>query len=445
MKQKGTINEPMKIRVGAVGPKDSVNLIGDIAKEFSDHMVIVPFTYNSVEETAEIIQKGKLQVDVWLFSGQAPYAIAKEHQITQKAFFPPLNGSSLTKILLEISYKDRRMLERLSFDTIPGKDINETFAELGLPYEGLHLYSYSGYKPTNELVSFHSSLFQNHMVDACVTCLHSVHQELKRLGIPVYRISPTRMIIRQTLNLARQQGETLHFKKSQIAVQFVQIGEMEKLIVENRVSYDVHRLNLQLQEAILDYTEAISGSFVSLGNGKYIIFSTRGSIEDQNGYHPSVLLEKISLITNLTTNIGIGYGETSLAAEQNAQLALIHARNYGGFCCFLVDHSGSIKGPLQQPDSIVFDYRTDNKELSDKLKKAGVTITTFNKLLSVQKNISQNSITSANISEWLKMTQRNANRILNDLEQQGLAVIIGEESPVSRGRPRKIFRVGEDI
>lgn len=433
----------MKIRVGAVGPEDSVNVISEIAREFSDDLVIIPFMYSNVEETAEIVQKGESQVDVWMFSGQAPYAIAQANQLTKKAFFPQLNGSSLTKVLLTIGYMERRNLEHLSFDTLPEKDLSETFLELGLPNNGLKLYSYSGYKPTKELVSFHSNLFHNHVVDACVTCLNSVYVELKQLGIPAYRITPTRMIIRQTLNLARQKGETLHLRKSQIAVQLVQIGNMEKLMTDNGASYKVHRLNLQLQEAILDYTEAIAGSFVSIGNGKFIIFSTRGSVEHPHT-HPAILMEQISLITDLTTNIGIGFGDTSLAAEQNAQLALIHAKNYGPFYCFIVDNNGSVEGPLLQSDSIVFQYRTENKQISDKLQKAGVTISTYNKILSVQKNISQNSVTSAGIAERLKMTQRNANRILNDLEKQGLATIIGEESPVSRGRPRKVYRILND-
>lgn len=83
-----------------------------------------------------------------------------------------------------------------------------------------------------------------------------------------------------------------------------------------------------------------------------------------------------------------------------------------------------------------------DEELSNKLKKAGVTISTYNKMASVQKNLGKHAITAADISEWLKMTARNARRILTNLEEQGLAKIIGEEVPLTRGRPRKIYRIG---
>lgn len=103
-----------------------------------------------------------------------------------------------------------------------------------------------------------------------------------------------------------------------------------------------------------------------------------------------------------------------------------------------------IEGPLQEKLSISYDYSIDNKEISEKLKQAGVTITTYNKLLSVQKAQSNHAITTADVAKWLKMTPRNASRILAGLAEQGLAEIIGEEAPVSRGRPRKLYRIRID-
>lgn len=433
----------MITRVGVVGPRDSVNLICEVGKEFEDQLIIVPFIYQDIEETREIIRNGERDIDVWLFSGQAPYAIAKETITKQKAFFPQLNGSSLTKVLLEMVYRDKLRLERVSFDTISIQNFHETCTELDLTYEQMHLLSYSGFKSMDELISFHTTLFRTGKVDACATCLHSVYEELKANKVPVYRITPNRMTIRSMLKLAKHKGETLHFKKSQIAIQVIEIEAMDKLIGENKSSYDVHRLDLRLQGIILDYVEALSGSIVALGNGKYIVFSTRGSFEENKGLHTSALLEKMALLTDLNTNVGIGFGITALAAERNAQLALLHAKKIGGFSAILVNDEGLIEGPLQKPDSITFHYRNEDKEISQLLKKAGVTITTFNKILSVQKNMGQNSVSASDIAEWLGMTQRNARRILSDLEQHKLAQLIGEEAPTSRGRPRKIYRINQ--
>lgn len=434
----------MIARVGAVGPQDSIELISEIGKEFQDRLIIIPFVYHSANETRDIVLREENRIDVWVFSGQAPYAIAQQQNIKQKALFPQLNGSSLTKVLLEIVYRDRLQLERVSFDTILPHHFNETCAELDLACESIQLLSYTGFKPAEELVAFHSELFAQGKVDACATCLRGVYEELKNRGIPAYRITPNRMTIRTMLDLASTAGETMHFKKSQIAVMLIDIEEPGRLIGQNKSSYDIRRLDLQLQETILDHVEALSGSFIGMGNGRFLVFTTRGAFETaEASAHPSVLLEKIALITDLKTNIGIGYGVTALAAERNAQIAIQHAKQYGNLCAIRVNDVGDIEGPLKQTGSINFNYRTEDIRTSELLKKAGVTITTYNKLLSVQKNMGQNSISAPDVAEWLSMTKRNARRILGDLEEHGMAELIGEEAPTNRGRPRKIYRIKE--
>ncbi|USG66918.1 hypothetical protein NDK47_06375 [Brevibacillus ruminantium] len=431
----------MLTRVGVVGPRDSVQLICEVGAEFQDQMMFIPYVYQNTAEAMEIVNAAEDSVDIWLFSGQSPYAIAKDHIRKKKAFYPQLQGTSLTRILLEAVYRDRRELERISFDTIPTDSFQELCVELNLPFDQIHLFSYRGFMPSTELVAFHTELYAKGKVEACATCISSVYNELQAQGIPVYRVYHDRMAIRTMLQLASQQGEALHYKKSQIAVQVVAIQGLDRLIGENKGVYEVHRLELKLQEIILDYVEAHSGAGVPLGNGKHLIFSTRGSFEDNRRFPPSSLIEKIWLLADLPTYIGVGFGATALAAEKNAQLALLHAQKMGDSAAILVNDEGQMEGPLRSPGSITYEYRTDNKEMSLLLRKAGVTITTYNKILSIQKNLGKNSISSTEIAEWLGMTQRNARRILSDLEQSGLAELTGEEAPASRGRPRKVYRL----
>src|SRR5690625_3340684 len=118
----------MKNRLGIIGPQDSVDLIFNIAKEFKETIKIVPFIYSAIEESKEFVNDHRDEVDVWLFSGQAPFAIAKHNLNPQSGFYPSLSSSSLTKVLLDISYKDQKELTRLSFDTIPSDQVYETFS-----------------------------------------------------------------------------------------------------------------------------------------------------------------------------------------------------------------------------------------------------------------------------------------------------------------------------
>ncbi|PIC57976.1 hypothetical protein CSV80_06635 [Sporosarcina sp. P12(2017)] len=431
----------MKTRVGIVGPKDSVEIMKDIAKEFEDQMTPVCFEYKNSIETTEIVEKNQHIIDIWIFSGQTPFSLAKESSSNQLFFYLSLDGSSLTKTLLNIVYNSKNDLRNISFDMMEERDISETYRSLNISYEQCHLYEYHGVTPINQIIEFHSMLYNKGKVSVCVTSLSDVYEALTSQGIPVYRVTPTLANVRTTYTSALQQWEALNFKQSQLTVMLISIDNINKIEKPHSFSYDIHRLNLELQSAILTFTESISGSFLSIGTGTFIIFSTRGSL--RNAGDQSVrLLDSLSLITDFPSNIGIGYGDSALAAEENARLALLHAQNYNSNSAFLVENDGMVKGPLNKSKSISFEFRNVDEEIGNKLKECGVSITSFNKIMSVQRNLGKHAITAADIAEWLKMTERNARRLLNNLTNAGIAKIIGQEAPATRGRPRNVYQVG---
>lgn len=432
----------MKTRVGILGPRDSTQVISEVANEFSEHLTKALFTYKSLEDVEKIVIEARDNIDVWLFSGQVPFSIAKKHLANKNGFFPRLNGSSLTKVLLDIAYKDKKKLQYLSFDTIPEKEVLETFTELGLNKNGLQLYPYMGYKPTEELLNYHLHLYNNGVVESCVTGVHSVYEKLIEMNVPAYRISATKIAIKNTISIALQRSETLHFKSSQISVLILQIHDIDQLISNNKTPFDAYRLNLRLQELIIEFTEKISGSFIQQGNDKFIIFSTRGSLEIHHNEEISILLEKVTIISHLTANIGIGYGKTVFGAEQNAHIALNYSKNKGNNIPILADENGILEGPLQSHDSLSFSYRSGNMDVIEKLNDAGVNLATYNKIISIQNKVGKGPVNSNDLANWLGMTQRNARRILSDLEKHNLARVVGSETPTTKGRPRKIYQVG---
>lgn len=429
----------MITRAGIVGPSSTVKMVVELAEDYKDRLQVIPYIYKSPEETTAIIQQKQSEVDIWVLGGPVLYPFVRASGSNQPFFFLQLDGASLTKAMIEIGYSDQRHLQNMSIDIIPKRDVYETFEDLNLSSQSIYSQEFHEGISIEELLDFHKKLYKENKVDTCLTCLYAIFENLQSEDIPSYWITPTRTNIRETLTNAIQYWETKYFKESQISVILIKVtdgGENDILTL----SYNQYRLNLQLQSVIVNFSESLSGSIVNLGMGSFIIFSTRGSLQESSE-HVADLLDKVSIVTDYPTHIGIGYGDTALAAEKHARIALLNAQTYASFCAFLVDDQGMIEGPLQEQESISFSYRIEDREMSGKLKLCGVTITTFNKILSVQKRTGNHSITASLLSEWLKMTPRNARRILNNLVEQDMAEIIGEEAPISKGRPRKIYRI----
>lgn len=435
----------MNIHLGIVGPEDNVNAVKKILNENSYPFSASNFIYQNVQEALQIVEQEQKNIDVWFFTGQAPYSYVTEQKTLLNAFYPVLNGSSLTKVLLISSLNDNKKLNKISFDTLSEDEIIETFEELQLPTNQLMYYPYDGFKSKEELTHFHKKAFQEKKVDFCVTCVSTVYQELKSLNIPCYRITPTKMAIKRTLSSAAQYGEMIQFKNAQVSNIMIEFPELKLKIGDGTRSYDLHRLHLNIEQEIITFTEAVKGSFVAVGNDLFNIYTTRGVIEKQINQDILSLLEKLYVKTGLKAYIGIGFGYTVMEAENNAYSAIKESRHHELQSVMLVEVDGTVKGPLQTQTTISYQRSTLNTELKRKLSKAGVSIANFNKIQSIQQQINRPSISANEIADWLNMTERNVRRILNQLESVGLCKVVGTEAPGSRGRPRRLYHIKEDF
>lgn len=427
----------MKIVIGLVGPQDTIALVQQAGREWEDRLQLLTFQYDDVEEVPEIIKSRNEDIDVWLFTGRISYELGKNGLPGAHSLMIRSNGSALMKTLFNVM-REQGVPKRFSIDTLTEEEVQETLDELGLEEAAAIVHPAKGYVPSDDLVEFHESRFRSSEVDICITHRGHVYESLRKQGVAAYRIVPTVMTIRETLRLATQLGETNRFRESQIAVLHVHI---RKVYRESTNSYETYRLHLKLQELLLLYAEHISGTLIPASGTTFSLFSTRGAIERISTFPPSLLFDKIRLLTGGTIHFGIGFGMTAFGAEQNALLALSRTekREDGGLV--IADENGAIQESFPNQESLSFRYRSNDLEVIEKLKKAGVSTATFHKIATVQERTGKRSVSAADLTAWLDMTQRNANRLLAELERCGLAQIVGEEAPAPKGRPRKLFRI----
>lgn len=428
----------MKMNIGLVGPGDSVELAQQVAREFDHKIRLHSYIYQQTEEVPGIVSTYHDLIDVWVFTGRLPYWLATSRYPNKKMLCIPTSGSALMKQLFRIQ-QDRLNPARVSIESFQGEMILEMFEELSLPVDQLHLMTVTEGAPAEQIESFHASLYLDDRVDACITSRSAVHRALQHRGIPVYRITPTKVSIRQTFELACQQAETDHFRKSQIALLVIHIQ-----YTPNRISnyYESNLLHLKIEEMILRYAQTISGSYLPVSKEKFILFSARGVFEQNPHLLPMELLQQMKVLTHSEAYCGIGYGQTVLEAEQHAMIALQHAEQRTDSQTIVVDERGNVCDPLFHHEQFIYNYRTENPALIEKLKQAGIHVSTYSRIVSLQNSLGKKAICAADVAEWLDMTQRNANRILTHLEQAGLARVVGQEKPTTRGRPRNIYRLG---
>lgn len=432
----------MSTTVGVIGPEDSLKLILEVGSEFSNLNLNV-FTYQEILEVEEIIMKNN-DIKYWLFSGQAPYWYALEKELIEhnNSIFIPLMGSGLIRTLLHAVYHEGYSLNRISFDTYLEKEIKEVFEELQIELDYTNVLPYEGYMNEDSIVSFHEKEVNKKKVNLAVTCIQSVYRVLKKRGIPVLRVLPTRNVIRQTFNYLTQKVEIAQYLSSSIAIISLNISKEHQKNIES-FSYKFKKELLHCEEQILSYAQSVNGSMVRMGDMLYFIFTTRGSLNEALNNDRSLhsWIDAFYNMTKFKVNAGMGYGETVFLAEKNSRLALKYSQDYGSMSLFLVNETGEVEGPMIGEGTPTFTQRSLNNSMFEDLK---ISPMQWSRVQSYLKTNSKYEVTANELSDWMHVTDRNARKILTELEKGGLAEVIGEEQPGPKGRPRKVYRIKLD-
>ncbi|WP_026688823.1 hypothetical protein [Alteribacter aurantiacus] len=432
----------MKIKLGAVGPEDSIKKIIQEASRFDD-LELIPFPYEKTEETKEIIETNRGKVDYWLFSGQAPYFYARTYNLVEEheATYPPLYGSSLLGKLLKAQYKKGTILPSISVDTISDEEMDSFRNMFSLEDLNVYNYPYEGYLPADEIVSFHENLYKEGKIDAAFTSIRSVYLELKERGVPCYRVTPTELAIQLTIKFLRERIHSALYRKSQIAIVGIERIQEPGQSEEDYYSFKSKHQDLDLKRLILLYAEKVHGSYVQMGDGLFFIYTTLGELEYQT-YQPLFnLIYQAEMQTGLRLRTVTGYGRTAIEAEQNVRLAFREARSTRERIIVTVDEDKAVHQVYEDKGEVTYNQRMWGEEWLEKFKAAHISPAIVSKIQSISSYYGRETVTAKDISTWLNSTDRNARRILTALEEMGLARISGEEQPGQRGRPRKIYKL----
>ncbi|ODG92257.1 hypothetical protein BED47_20960 [Gottfriedia luciferensis] len=429
-------------RIGLVGPEWSIERILSFSKEYEHEMKFFPFAYEEPVETKDILKKHDQDVDVWLFSGQLPYNIAKKilHS-SEKLLYIPHTEATVYKSLLNIMYHTSKLIRQLSVDMpMYSNLLEDALEQLSNPFDQLYIKRFEGEEINlEEILQFHLELWEANETEGVLTNFPTIFQELKKREVPVEWISTSRVDIRQTLKLLTEKVKGLYFKDSQIGVELIEIENFEEIIKKAKSPYHLQHIELRIKNVLLTLCEQLNGSLIEKGYGKYLIYSSRGAIEREIKLLENTV-EQLSLESDSKVSVGIGFGETVFSAEKHAIESIQQSKETNNRKIIIVQENGEIIESVGREEEFTYAYRTDDQELLQKLKLGNISVKTFHKIQNLVKRMGWSDFTTKNLAEQLNMTERNARRIVADLCEVELLECIGEESLSFRGRPSKIYR-----
>lgn len=430
----------MKIKVGIIGSLETNEKIKEVLKEFQDTVEIYVYSYQHKNETPKLVQDSQKEVDVLLFSGQVPHGIAHENHLIRKPFeFIPRTGSSLYRVFWHMQAQDMDY-RRVSFDTIEQEAIEETLKELEIPIDKLYVKSYRGDIDYSELIEFHHRLWKEKKINVAASCVGEVYRSLKELNVPVFRVFPTRSLIRECIHRALFKVDVEKIKGTQIAIQIVKLKNRNHRISSE---YEYLKLKNQLETALISYTQEHFGSIFPFGRDEYLIFTTRGAVDIERKTFKILQLIKLQTSLEIELASGIGFGDTVHEAEVNARIALDYAAAEDCNCCYILDEKGIISGPVyeEQGEPLIYDLMVEDEAIQRMAREIKISASYVSKIQSIIQRIGRNNFEAEELANYLGISERSARRILKQIVDAGHGAICASENRTGIGRPRQIYEI----
>ncbi|MEJ8547250.1 hypothetical protein [Brevibacillus borstelensis] len=428
-------------RIGVVGPQPSVERMIDMGKEFEKDMRFFPYPYERFQETRELVKTNADQVDVWLFSGKLSYMIARQELGTaENMVHVQHTEASLYRCFLMMAKEQGRFLERVSIDELEKTQLDFALQQLEIEPRDVYLKIYDVDTNPEELLDFHLQLWREGKTDGAITCFEGIYRGLKAAGVPVYWFTPTRLEILQTFRIVAEKVRTLYFKDTQIGVEIIEIEQFDRVAEKAKSPYHLQHLELRLKEALLHLCEKLNGSLLEKGNGRYVVFSSRGAIEREIDILRETI-RQLSLVAESMVAVGVGFGETVFTAEVNARRAIQQSKEKAERGIVIVQEDGTVIEAAGLENELAYSSRMQDREFLDKLKKGNISVRTYNKIEALVRRMGWSDFTTKDLALHLHLDERNARRIVAYLCEVDLAECVGEESVSTRGRPSKIYRL----
>ncbi|HEY2443577.1 MAG TPA: transcriptional regulator [Streptosporangiaceae bacterium] len=391
---------------------------------------LVAAAYRDEQEAADKAGRLAPVVDVCLFASPVPYEYArKAGLLAGPATYVPLAGSALYGALLRAGLGHHDDLSRVSVDVLSRGDVEEAYAELEMPADGVHVREEPASAAT--LAAFHERLWRRKETSLAFTCLYSVAERLAAAQVPVFTVRPTGSAIRTGLRTAALLGSQRRLEEAQLAVVVVEVPTLRDTQRRSAPRQSREELRLTVHRFLVQEAQRIQATVSPMGDHCFHVTATRGSLHGPtDGFRVPPFTERARAELGIALDVGVGMGRTAQEAEAHARAAIARPQSGHRAAVFGLDKEGRALVPApRQPAAAPQRGRPKGIEtlsrLADKLPGGEAALV----------------VDAEMAGQLLGVTSRTARRLLRTLVDEGLAWPLPPSRTPQPGRPRQFYRL----
>ena len=314
---------------------------------------------------------------------------------------------------------------------LESKSVNHMFPEFFKWLSGATLKELE--QVENDTLERIKQLWEDDKIDMVICRYSSLVPRLKELNIPCVFATGTDEHVR----------DVLQHLLAKIKIEKITSHAPAVISVRPRETKDhlwTERMEIALQKALMDFAYKNDLEFLLQKKREQILVLTEKAVlsyitEDFKQSHLSVYLKE-NIDFNL--NVSYGIGNTLEEAIENAQKAF-QASGISGDA-FLVDEEQKLTGPLCS-DKPTISTNMITPRIQEIAKRSSLSTATIHRLSRLLQLLGRREITSMDLAEGFHISLRGANRILQKLEDSGIAKATFQKSSHMRGRPTKIYSI----
>lgn len=424
------------INVSIISPQKSMDAINKALEHQDFGCVFKNYVYTQLEEIKDIYEQCKDSCDVMFFSGELGYSYMLTHidNIQVPCTFVSYAEKDILSILLNFVIRYPHIpLSRIYIDFLtPVNDfmnLKQYLSPNYMPYLFENpVYNYETLKERAE------ELWNAGKIDMILTRTTSQLEVLNKLQIPYIYFIPSEETIRDSIKNAI---DTIRLKQKNQAGKLV---ILIKLIYPEYVSsQDRELLDITLHKYLLDFRKDYQYDFaLHVGSHRFEL-SLDSDLYKTSFERIQDLIAFLDQTGELEFRLGAGFGKSLGESHYQAELALQEAVKYGKNDGFIIHGDESVlTGPLSLTRTLNYSY-SNTKALAYS-QANGINESNLLKIVGLFQMDKDTVMTAASLSQWLNITSRSCNRILQQLLDSNLIEEIEPQKQEGKGRPTRQYR-----